>query len=325
MRTLLPDGEIIPKSVADGGEGTLEVLSEALGGQIVCDTVCDPLGRRISARYMVCSSLAVIESASVCGITLLSQKELNPLIASSRGLGELILKAIKRGCEEFVIGLGGSATNDGGMGMISVPGFLEAARGKRFLAACDVDTPFTGPNGASRVFGPQKGASPEVVEELEKRMIGCVKRILMDTGVDLSDVPGAGAAGGLAGAFLAYLNASLKPGTELVLDATGFDEILKGADLVITGEGCSDFQTLKGKLPFGILRRAQKQGVPVALLSGEIRDEKMLYDAGFSYIERVSPSSLPLWRAMRRDVAMANMESAVDRLFAKIQTQVSLS
>lgn len=315
LQKVNPSFETVPLCVADGGEGTVEAMVDALGGELVYDSVSDPLGRPIQAGYGIAGELAVIESAAACGLTLLSPKERNPLLTTTRGLGELILAAIGRGCRRFIIGLGGSATNDGGMGMISVPGLLDSAAGKEFTVACDVDTPFIGSVGASRTFAPQKGASPADVEILEGRMKSYSEKILKETGVDVSDMPGAGAAGGLGGAFRAYLGATLKPGVDMVLDAIGFDSLIRGADLVITGEGCSDFQTVKGKTAFGILQRAKKKGIPVILLSGALKDEAILSGAGFSRLERVSPEGLPPEVAMRPEVTKENIEKAIIRLF----------
>lgn len=309
-----PSAEVVPLCVADGGEGTVEAMVDAFDGELVCDTVSDPLGRPVRAEYGIAGELAIIESAAACGLPLLTPEERNPLLATTKGLGELILAAIRRGCNRFVIGLGGSATNDGGMGMVSVPGFLENAVGKEFVVACDVDTPFLGPHGASRTFAPQKGASPADVELLEKRMTDYASRILKDTGVDVSDMPGAGAAGGLGGAFRAYLDATLKPGVDMILDAIGFDGYLEGADLVITGEGCSDYQTVKGKTAFGILQRAAARNVPTALVSGKIKDAEILRKAGFSKLENVSPEGLPLEEAMRPEVTARNLELAIKRI-----------
>lgn len=311
-----PSADTLAVCVADGGEGTVEAMVDSFGGRIVRDIVSDPLGRPISAEYGIAGDLAIIESAAACGLSLLSPSERNPLNTSTRGLGELIVAAARRGCRRFIVGLGGSATNDGGIGMISAPGFLDYAMGKEFLVACDVDTPFVGLCGASRVFAPQKGASPEEVDILEKRMVSIAAKILNETGTDVSDMPGAGAAGGLGGAFHAYLGATLKPGVDIVLDSIRFDELLDDADLVITGEGCSDYQTVKGKTAFGILQRAKRRNVPVALVSGAVRDEEILRDAGFSHIVRVSPEGLPTEEAMRPEVTRVNLESAIKRLMS---------
>lgn len=309
-----PDCEIVRLAVADGGEGTVDALVETLGGHLECAEVSDPLGRPVKAAYGIAGDLAIIESAAACGLTLLSKEERNPLITTTKGLGELILAAIDHGCRRFLVGLGGSATNDGGMGMISADGFLERARGMKFTVACDVDTPYIGVHGASRVFGPQKGASEQDVEVLEERLRGYALKILKDTGIDVSDMAGAGAAGGLGGAFRAYLGAELKRGVDLVLDQIGFDSIIDGADLVITGEGCSDYQTLKGKTASGVLERAERAGVPVALVSGAVKDEQMLRDGGFQIIAAVSPHDTPLEEAMRPGTAESNIYKTIKRL-----------
>lgn len=309
-----PDCEIVRLAVADGGEGTVDALVETLGGHLEWAEVSDPLGRPVKAVYGVAGDLAIIESAAACGLTLLTKEERNPLITTTKGLGELILAAIDKGCRRFLIGLGGSATNDGGMGMISADGFLERARGVKFTVACDVDTPYIGPHGASRVFGPQKGASEQDVEILEERLRGYALKILKDTGIDVSDMAGAGAAGGLGGAFRAYLGAELKRGVDLVLDQIGFDSIIDGADLVITGEGCSDYQTLKGKTAAGVLERAKRKGIPVMLVSGAIRDGQMLRDGGFGIIAAASPNEMSLAEAMRPETAESNIYKTVKRL-----------
>lgn len=311
---VFPDCEITKLAVADGGEGTVEALVTTLGGHIEWTEVSDPLGRPVKAAYGIAGDLAIIESAAACGLTLLTKEERNPLITTTKGLGELILAAIDKGCRRFLIGLGGSATNDGGMGMISADGFLERARGMKFTVACDVDTPYIGAHGASRVFGPQKGASEEDVEILEERLRGYALKILADTGIDVSDMAGAGAAGGLGGAFRAYLGAELKRGVDLVLDQIGFDSIIDGADLVITGEGCSDYQTLKGKTAAGVLERAKRKGIPVMLVSGAIRDGQMLRDGGFWIIAAASPKEMSLAEAMRPETAEHNIYETVKRL-----------
>ncbi len=309
-----PDCEVVKLAVADGGEGTVEALVDTLGGHLEWAEVSDPLGRPVKAAYGVAGDLAIIESAAACGLTLLTKEERNPLVTSTKGLGELIMAAIDKGCRKFLIGLGGSATNDGGMGMIRAEGFLEKTKGMKFTVACDVDTPYIGEHGASRVFGPQKGASEQDVEVLEERLRGYALTILKETGVDVRDMAGAGAAGGLGGAFCAYLGAELKRGVDLVLDQIDFDSKVKGADLVITGEGCSDYQTLKGKTASGVLERAKRQGISVALVSGAVRDEQMLRDGGFGIIEAVSPLSMSRAEAMRPEMAKFNICQTVKRL-----------
>lgn len=309
-----PDCEIVRLAVADGGEGTVDALVDTLGGHLEWAEASDPLGRPVKAVYGVAGDFAIIESAAACGLTLLTKEERNPLITTTKGLGELILAAIDKGCRRFLIGLGGSATNDGGMGMISADGFLERARGLSFTVACDVDTPYIGAHGASRVFGPQKGASEKDVEVLEERLRRYALKILADTGIDVSNMEGAGAAGGLGGAFRAYLGAELRRGVDMILDQIGFDEVIEGADLVITGEGCSDYQTLKGKTAAGVLERARRMWIPVALVSGAIKDEQMLLKGGFHIIEAVSPQGMSLAEAMRPETAKHNIYETVKRL-----------
>ena len=311
VREVLPDAEVVKVAVADGGEGTVEALVDSLGGQYTEASVSDPLGRKIRARYGIAGDLAIMEVASACGLTLLRTEERNPLVTSTRGVGEMILDAIGKGCTRFLIGLGGSATNDGGRGMVTTPGLLAAIEGKEFIVACDVDTPFIGEAGASRVFGPQKGATPEMVEILEQRLADYAEEIERLTGVDVRNLPGAGAAGGLGGAFRAFFNARLLPGVDMVLDAVGFDDLIEGSDLVITGEGRSDFQTAKGKTPSGVLARASRKGIPTALVSGAVSPCPELEAMGFKTITAVTPSGQPLSEAMKPDVAAMNIARAV--------------
>lgn len=318
IRQVLPDAEILEVAVADGGEGTVEALAGG-GARLVTAIVSDPLGRPVEAVYAVSGETAVIEVAGACGLALLSEEERNPLVTTTRGVGELILDAIGRGCTKFLVGLGGSATNDGGRGMVEVPGLLEAASGLGFTVACDVDTPFTGPAGASRVFAPQKGASPEDVEVLEKRMEDYAEKILADTGVDVRDMKGAGAAGGLGGAFRAYFGARLCRGVDMILDAIGFDALLEGADLVVTGEGRSDFQTPKGKTPAGVLERASRKGIPVVLISGAVSDCDELRGMGFCRMLAATPSGMPLETAMLPGVASRNLSLTARKLIEEYE------
>ena len=326
VRDAFPDAEIVKVPVADGGEGTVESLVTAgeygFGSDgkasLVHATVSDPLGRPVSAAYGISGDTAIIEVAAACGLALLSKEERNPLLTTTRGVGELIMDAVGRGCRKFLIGLGGSATNDGGRGMVEVPGLLEAVKDMEFTVACDVDTPFVGPVGASHVFGPQKGASPEDVEVLEQRLLDYSHKILEDTGVDVRDLPGAGAAGGLGGAFRAYFGAELRRGVDMVLDAVGFDNIIKGASLVFTGEGRSDFQTPKGKTPSGVLERAKRQGIPVVLLSGAVAGCPQLQQMGFQRIEAATPADMPLEEALKQQTAAANLRAAAARIMKQL-------
>ena len=314
-----PDADVLKVPVADGGEGTVDaVVSGMPGARLVGAEVSDPLGRPVTAVYGIVGGTAVIESASACGLALLRESERNPLVTSSRGLGELILDAVGHGCSEFLIGLGGSATNDGGRGMVETPGLLERTAGMKFTVACDVDTPFVGPAGASRVFGPQKGAGPDEVEILERRLREYALQILRDTGVDVRDLRGAGAAGGLGGAFGAYFGASLERGVDMVLDFLHFDALVRGADLVITGEGRSDFQTPMGKTPSGVLERAARQGIPAVLLSGAVEHCSELDSMGFAEVLAATPEGMPLDVAIDRKVASRNLRLAAKSLTERL-------
>ncbi|MBR3030606.1 MAG: glycerate kinase [Bacteroidales bacterium] len=309
LRELHPEWKIVELPLADGGEGTVDAVMSALGGKLLQAAVSDPLGRQVTARYGLCGELAVVEVAEACGLRHLAPEERNPLVATTHGVGELLLAARSQGASRFLIGLGGTATCDGGVGMMGVPGLKEALEGCRFELLCDVDNPFVGPRGAARIFAPQKGASPADVEILEERMASLAQTMLDETGKDVSNMPGAGAAGGLGGAFMAYFNAASVSGIERILSLVGFDSIVPGADLIVTGEGKSDLQTLSGKVPFGVLKRAHN--IPVTLVSGRIEDVEALREAGFLKIVEVSPRSLSLEKATTRPVAEANLRRAV--------------
>ncbi|MBR5175896.1 MAG: glycerate kinase [Bacteroidales bacterium] len=306
--SVIPDAEVRQVPLSDGGEGMAEIVTESLGGELVPVKVSGPMGETVEARFGKVGKTAILDVASACGLNLVPRGKRNPLIATSKGVGELIVAAIQSGCEELLIGLGGSATCDGGEGMMSVPGLSNIASGVKIKALCDVDNPFIGIRGAARVFAPQKGADPQMVEELEKRMEIQAGRICSETGVDISLMPRTGAAGGLGGALHAYFGAELLSGIDAVLNLVGFDEEVIDADFIITGEGTSDKQTLSGKVPVGVLRRSR--GVPVYLLSGRIQDEESLIAAGFSGVIQVTPDSVPASEAVRPEVARKNISHA---------------
>lgn len=298
LKTVLQDCELLKISVADGGEGTVDALRESLGGHSVSCKAHDPLMREIEAEYTILADkrTAVIEMASASGLTLLSTEERNPMKTSTFGTGEMIADALSKGCDRFLVGIGGSATNDGGMGVFSALGYRFLDRDGRqlppcgeslakvagidcsrvnprlqeavFTVACDVDTPFCGREGAAYIFAPQKGASSEEVEILDCGLENFASVISASLGRDISSVPGSGAAGGLGGAFLAFSNSSLKKGIDMVLDAIDFDSMIEGADAVITGEGRIDSQTFKGKTPFGVMCRARQKGIPLYAIGG---------------------------------------------------------
>jgi len=288
--------------MADGGEGTVQSLVDATGGRFDLVEATDPLGGPVEARFGILGNgkTAAIEMAAASGLALVPPEKRNPLITTTAGTGDMIRKALDDGARDFIIGIGGSATNDGGAGMaaalgvrfldsdgkelppgggalarldsLDVSGLDERAKESTFRIACDVDNPLTGPHGASATYGPQKGATPEMVEELDACLAHLAEVVRADLGKEIADLPGAGAAGGLGGGFVAFLDATLSSGVELVLEAVGFREILQGAALVITGEGRMDGQSARGKTPIGVSRVAKEYRVPVIALCGSIED-----------------------------------------------------
>ena len=306
----MPEAKVVQVPVSDGGEGWLEAFRAEIGGEIVEVNVKDPLMRPIVAQYLIQGDTAVIEIAKASGLTLLKPEERNPMVATSYGTGQLVVDAIRRGCKHIIVGLGGSATSDCGIGMLEA---IENADYKdvRFTIATDVTNPLCGENGAAHIFGPQKGATPEMVEALDARAKHFAEASTKHLGRDCQNMAGAGAAGGLGYAFLQYMNAECRSGIDLLLDTIHFDDLLQDANLVITGEGSADRQTLMGKLPFGILQRARKQNVPVMLIAGRIADEQLLLDAGFSRVACINPPGLPIEIAMQPETAKENIRKTV--------------
>ena len=304
-----PEAEVVQVPVSDGGEGWLEAFMAAMGGSIVEVSVKDPLMRPVVAQYLVQGDTAVIEIAKASGLTLLKPEERNPMVATSYGTGQLVADAVRRGCKHVIVGLGGSATSDCGMGMLEAieDSGVIIEKDVRFTIATDVTNPLCGENGAAYVFGPQKGASHDDVVALDARAKRFAEDSARQMGRDCQNMPGAGAAGGLGYAFLQYMNADCRSGIDLLLDTIRFDDLLQDADLVITGEGSADRQTLMGKLPFGILQRAKRHHVPVMLIAGRIADEQQLLDAGFSRVACINPPGLPLEIAMQPATAKENI------------------
>ena len=338
-----PDSEIVSVNVADGGEGTVEAIVDALGGEIVKVQVSDPLGRKIETSYGIAGETAILEMAAASGLPLLTVEERNPWATSTLGTGEMIMDAIARGCRKFLVGIGGSATNDAGVGMLQAMGFRfydangelitqgcggmlgsiariddslvsAAVKESQFTVACDVDTPFCGPEGAAPVFAPQKGADAEMVKRLDEGMASFAKVITEKYAIDIVPVAGAGAAGGMGGAFRAFLGATLKKGIDMVLDAIDFDTTIQGANLVITGEGKVDFQTAKGKTAAGVLNRAKQQHIPVVAIGGCVEMCDSLVQMGFAGIYPILEEKVPLEIAMQRDFAMNNVRKTVARI-----------
>lgn len=340
VRAVLPDAEVRCFALADGGEGSVDAIRRAIGGRSRDILVTGPLGDPVRAGYLISTdgTTAFIEMAAAAGLTLVPPGRRNPLLTTTYGVGELIADARACGCRRFVIGIGGSATNDGGTGMLRALGFrfldaggrelgrggrileqiakieipADAVRpGEEFIVMCDVDNPLTGPHGASAVFGPQKGADSAMVAELDRGMRNYARVIRRMDLEDIENTPGAGAAGGLGAAFRAFLGARLCPGVDVILELNGFDRALADASLVITGEGSVDAQTLRGKAPAGVLRAASRRGVPVIAIAGNVSSARALNDAGFLAVLPVVPGPCSLSDAMRLPVARANVVRTV--------------
>lgn len=363
IRRVFTDAEAIVYPLADGGEGTVQALAKGLGGKLEKVKVTGPLGEPVICEYgIVEEKTAIIEMAGAAGITLVQPKLRNPLNTTTYGVGEVIKDAIGKGCRHFIIGIGGSATNDGGIGMLQALGaeFLDeggkqvpfGARGVEKLAAincehilfelkecdfriaCDVDNPLCGENGCSHIFGPQKGATPRMAEQKDQWMrkyaklteeyFQEVKKLSADVawnpvdseGNYVSNYPGCGAAGGLGFAFRAFLRGKLEPGINIVLEEIGIETAIKDADIVITGEGCLDGQTVMGKAPIGIARLAKKYGKPVIAFSGAVTEDAAAcnqagIDAFFPILRQVTT----LEAAMSPATAIRNMTAAVEQTF----------
>ncbi|MBQ6184620.1 MAG: glycerate kinase [Bacteroidales bacterium] len=349
---VFPGCETVRLEMADGGEGTTDALCRALGGEMVKCEVQGPLREKVISEYAIVDVpgeglTAVIEMSQASGLPLVPTGLRNPMLTTTFGTGELILDALGRGCRHFLIGIGGSATNDGGTGMLAALGwrFLDsdgkelppvgaslekiasvdssgknpALNGCTFITACDVDNPFCGPDGAAFVFGPQKGAGPEEVQLLDKGLESFASVIQESTGTNVKEIPGAGAAGGLGGALMAFLGSRLTPGAEMVLDVIGFDSLAEGADLVITGEGKMDGQTLKGKAPLCVLKHASKLGIPTIAIAGMISDPTLLKDLGYKDIICINPPGLAIDEAMNPETARRNLHDTAVRLMTGIK------
>ena len=347
IRRVLPDVVTSLVPMADGGEGTTQALIDALGGEMIPVEVTDPMGGRVLAHWGFLSDgvTAVIEMAVASGLSLVPPGKRNPLSATTYGTGELIRHALEKGCRKFIIGIGGSATNDGGAGMAQALGArLLDAKGEAIafggaalsslehidvatldsrladcdiLLACDVDNPLCGPNGASCVYGPQKGATSEMVAQLDKALAHYADVIERDLGIDIRDIPGAGAAGGLGAGLIVFLKAKLEPGVEVIIQATGLIMHLKGAELVFTGEGRIDSQTVCGKTPVGVARRAKEFGLPVIAIAGEIGDGyQAVFREGIDSVFSIAPGPISLSRSlsMAEELTADTAERAV-RLF----------
>jgi len=325
IREVFPEAEIIKIPMADGGDGTVQCLVNATGGKILEEKVIGPLGNEVWAFYGILGDrkTAIVEMAAASGLTLVPENKRDPLITTTYGTGQLIKAALNQGCRKMIIGIGGSATNDGGAGMVQALGtkLLDkdgeeigfgggelkkivkidiSCMDKRLsdikvLAASDVNNPLCGPQGASRIYGPQKGATPEIIEELDESLAYFAELIKRDLHKDIKDIPGAGAAGGLGASLIAFLNAEFRPGIEIMIEAVKLEQAIKDADLVITGEGKIDSQTIYGKAPIGVAKIAKKYNVPVVAVAAIIEEDSRIFQSyGIDTLIKVSEPPMRL-------------------------------
>lgn len=345
LRKIIPDANIIKVPMADGGEGTVQSLIDSSKGKIIPTKVLDPLGREVDAYFglMGDGSTAVIEMASASGIHLVEAEQRNPLITTSFGTGQLIKAALDLEIQHLILGIGGSATNDAGIGMCQALGIrfldvngIELGYGGGALSqldridlsnidprlasitievACDVDNPLCGVSGASHIFGPQKGASIDMVLTLDANLSHFADIVEQQLGIKIRDVPGAGAAGGLGAALYGLLNAVMKPGIDIVIEATHLAELIQGADVVITGEGRIDSQTIHGKTPIGVARLCQKANIPVIGIAGCLsQDYSIVHDHGINAVFDIVPRVTDLSTALKE--AAFNIESTARNIAA---------
>jgi len=343
-----PEINVVKVPIADGGEGTVDALVAATNGKLMFSEVLDPLGEKIVAKWGILGdgTSAVIEMASASGLPLIPKEKRNPYITSTFGTGQLIMSALDENCKKIVIGIGGSATNDGGVGMAKALGakFFDSSgkelndggyalqklnkidisnidpriKNTEILVACDVDNPLCGPRGASAVYGPQKGATPEMILELDKALLNFSEIAQKTVGKDVKNIAGAGAAGGLGAGLMFFTEASLMPGVELVLEVTNFNSLVEDADLVITGEGNTDFQTVFGKAPVGVAKAAKKYNIPVICISGGLGEGyESVFEKGIDAIVSISSGPVSLDECMLNGATM--LQSATKRLIKILQ------
>ncbi|GMQ47676.1 glycerate kinase [Vibrio sp. 10N] len=353
FKKIFTDAEYIKLPMADGGEGTVQSLVDATGGSIVTCDVTGPLGQTVEGFFglMGDGSTAIIEMAAASGLHLVEPEKRNPLVTTTFGTGELVKAALDRGVKHIIVGIGGSATNDGGIGMAQALGAkLLDANGNalgfgggelsklsridlaeldprladiKLEVACDVDNPLCGPKGASHVFGPQKGATPEMVETLDSNLAHYAEVIKSTNGRDVVDTAGAGAAGGLGAALLGLFDAELRPGIQIVMDAVNLSEVVKDADLVITGEGRIDSQTIHGKTPIGVARTAKQYDIPVIAIAGSTaKDCAVVHEHGIDAAYSVVLGATDLPTALKEaafnvEMTSRNIAAAMAMNFSK--------
>ena len=338
--------DVIVRPLADGGEGTVEALVDGMNGTLQKVEVTDPLGGRVFCEYGILqdNKTAVIEMSGAAGLTLVPKEKRNPLYTTTYGVGEVIKDAIEKGCRRFIVGIGGSATNDGGVGMLQALGYgfldknkeqvsfganglkdivaitddgvLPQLKECEFQIACDVTNVLCGENGCSAVYGPQKGATPSMIKEMDQWLLHYATLAKKKYPKSDREQAGTGAAGGLGFAFLTFTNAVLKSGIQIVLEETKLEDSIKGADLVITGEGRLDFQTVMGKAPIGVAKLAKKYNIPVIAFAGSVTRDAVEcnengIDAFFPILREVST----LEEAMKKENARANIMDTVEQVF----------
>ena len=336
-----PQCQIKLLPIADGGEGMLAVMLNTVEGEVQYLTAHNPCMENIRTSYGISAdgTTAFIEMANISGLPLIRKEQQNPMKTTTYGTGELIRDALEKGCTQFIIGIGGSATNDAGIGMLQALGFEfldkkyqplgfggeilgkidsinirkvdPKVKSAHFIVACDVQNPFYGPNGAAAIYARQKGANDAMIEELDRGMQAFAQVIQRETGKDISMIPGSGAAGGMGGGMLAFLNAELRSGADLLLDLSHFESQIEGADLIITGEGRMDRQSLMGKITGKILEAGKRKDIPVIAFAGSIADIEIMESAGFKGLFATKPDSMPLEEAMKPDIAIKNIKSAL--------------
>ena len=350
IKRVCKKADVTVKPLADGGEGTVEALVSGMGGKLITVNVTDALGEKVDAVYGMIESkkLAVMEMAAAAGITLVAEPKRNPKNTTTYGVGEMILDAVKRGCRDFIIGIGGSATNDGGMGMleamgvkfynekggmlgpygldmlrvadVDASGLVPELKECTFRIACDVENPLCGPLGAAHVYGPQKGATPQMVEQLDAGLRNYAEVIKKQLELDNINVPGSGAAGGLGYAFVTFLQGKLEPGISIILDTVDLEKEIKAADLVITGEGRLDAQTAMGKAPIGVAKLAKQYGKKVIAFCGAAtEDAAACNQAGIDAYFPILRSPMTVEEAMERDTAENNIMLTAEQVFRLIQ------
>lgn len=350
VQKVYADAEVKKVPIADGGEGTVEALVEGTGGKFVDIEVKGPLMDPIVARYGIMGNgkTAVMEMAAASGLPLVDIGKRNPSKTTTYGTGEMIKDAIEKGCREFLVGIGGSATNDAGLGMMQALGYkfldengnelgfggeimekvaeidstgaMKELSECEFLIACDVDNPFYGPRGAAHVYGPQKGADAEMVEDLDLGLKILASTLKEKLGKDISELAGAGAAGGLGGGFVAFLNGKLEPGIDIVLKEVNMAKEIQGADFVITGEGRIDFQSVMGKAPTGVSKLCKSHNIPVIAIAGCVADDAdATHEYGIDALFSTINYPVSLEEAMNHDKARMFVEKNIEEIFRLVR------